>query len=289
MIGPAAVDLRPCTQQTEADPPSTDSKPGGLVAELLLSLPDLVGIAVAMAITTAIGLLVYLVSYKLISKYQSNDLKDPTSSLFRLVGVLISLMLSLAFADVILQMRAIQNAMGREAVAIADTYNDLKSFDPEVTRETRALLIRYTQSVIDHDWPALADDRLSDQTRVLKRELADRVMKLEPATPKQEMLWSLIVADMDAISDHRLTRLDNALAEPPIFTYVVMFGFLVTMACFGAYRPQGPLVAMASLYTAFIGFVLYLVLALSDPYQGGFSVHTTTFERLVERLQIDIA
>ena len=78
--------------------------------ELLLSLPDIVGAAVAMVIAAVLGLAVYLIAYKLISKYQSDELKDPTSSLFRVVGMLVSLMLSLAFADVILQMRAIENA-----------------------------------------------------------------------------------------------------------------------------------------------------------------------------------
>ncbi len=257
------------------------------MTEFLLSLPDVVGAAVATAITTVVGLLVYFVAHRLISKYQREDLKDPTSSLFRLVGVLVSLMLSLAFADVIIQFRAIQNALGREAVAISDTFHDLQSYDAKGTRELRAQLIRYAKSVVDDDWPALADDRLSERTGVLKRDLVKRVMRMQPATPEQEKLWSLIVADVDAMSDHRLTRLDNALAEPPIFVYVVMFGFLVTMACFGSYRPQGPLVALVSLYTAFIGFVVYLVLALSDPYQGAFSVDPTVIERLVVSLEAE--
>ncbi len=257
------------------------------MTEYLLSLPDVIGAAVAMAITTFVGLLVYFAAHKLISKHQREDLKDPTSSLFRLVGVLVSLMLSLAFADVIIQFRAIQNALGREAVAISDTFYDLQSYDAESTRELRVLLIRYAESVVEDDWPALADDRLSDRTRALKRDLVNRVMRMNPATPEQEKLWSLIVADVDAMSDHRLNRLDNALAEPPIFVYVVMFGFLVTMACFGAYRPQGPLVALVSLYTAFIGFVLYLVLALSDPYQGAFSVEPTVLERLIADLEAE--
>ena len=84
--------------------------------ELLLALPDIVGAAVAMVIAAVLGLAVYLTAYKLISKHQSDELKDPTSSLFRVVGMLVSLMLSLAFADVILQMRVIENAIERAVV-----------------------------------------------------------------------------------------------------------------------------------------------------------------------------
>ena len=83
-------------------------------------------------------------------------------------------------------------------------------------------------------------------------------MELQPATEVQKQLWYRILADLDEISDYRLIRLDNALATPPIYIYVIFFGFLVTMACFGAYRPQVPLVALLSLYTVFVGLVLYI-------------------------------
>ena len=71
------------------------------------------------------------------------------------------------------------------------------------------------------------------------------------------------------------------MAQPPIFVHIVVFGFLVTMACFGAYRPQGPLVGLISLYTLFIGFVL-------DPFQGAFGIAPTAFEHLLETLRADM-
>lgn len=88
--------------------------------------------------------------------------------------------------------------------------------------------------------------------------------------------------------EYRLIRLDNALAKPPVYIYIIIFGFLITMACFGAYRPQGPLVALVSFYTVFVGLVLYLILALSDPFQGGIGVEPTTFEHLLKMLRAGI-
>ena len=125
--------------------------------EFVLSLPEWVGVAAAMIAATVIGLAVYFAAYRLISKYQEEELKDPMSSLFRVVGVLVGLMLSLAFSDVITQMTGIQNAVQREAVAISDAFYDLEQFDIEKTQEARKVLIEYTQAIIDDDWPALAD------------------------------------------------------------------------------------------------------------------------------------
>jgi hypothetical protein len=247
-----------------------------------------VGIGVAVVLATVVGLVVYFVSYKFISRYQRDELRDSTSSLFRVVGMLVSLMLSLAFSEVIVQLKAIQSAVQREAVAISDMFDCLQRFDVESTREMRTILVDYTQAVIDDDWPALANDRLGQRAGALKDQFTDRVMELEPATAIQKQLLSRILADLDTASDYRLIRLDNALAEPPVFIYVVFFGFLITMACFGTYRPQVPLVVLVSLYTIFVGFMLYLILALSDPFQSGIGVGPTTFEHLVEKLQSGI-
>jgi hypothetical protein len=117
------------------------------------------------------GLVVYLVFYKFISKYQSYDLKDPNTSLFRVVGLLVSLMLSLAFSEVITEVRVIRNSIEREAVAISDTFRNLELFDMERTQGIRTTLVEYAQAVIDDDWPALANDKLGQRTEALKNSV----------------------------------------------------------------------------------------------------------------------
>lgn len=256
--------------------------------EFILTLSTLAGSLIAMALSTMFGLSIYVVSNKLISKHPCEDLEDPTSHLFRVVGMLVSLMLSLAFAEVIVELRAVENAIEREAVAISDTFHGLEIFDIHRTREIRIALVDYTQAIIDDDWPSLSNDRLGQRAGDLNKRVLDSVMELVPATDIQKHLWSRVMDDLDAASDYRLIRLDNALAEPPVYTYVVIFGFLLTMAFFGTYQPQAPLVAFVSLYTAFIGLVLYLILAMSDPFQGEIGVAPTTFEHLVEMLRAEL-
>ena len=256
--------------------------------DVLISLPMWLGSILAMGFTTATGFVVYLASYKLIAKYKRGDLKEPTNNLFRVVGMLVSLMLALAFSEVVVQHRTTRSAVLHETAAISDISDVLKLFGNEVTREHRTILIDYAQAVIDDDWPALSKDRLSPRVGALKTQLAEGVLKLKPATSNQEKLLSHIMADIDALSDYRVVRLGSALVKPPVFVYVIIFGFLVTMACFGDYQPQPPLVVLAFLYTIFVGLVLYLVLAMSDPFQGNFGVGPVPFEHLVETLQSEI-
>ena len=253
--------------------------------EFLLSLPTWVGFGVTMASTAVAGFVVYFAFYKLIQKYKREDVKEPTNNLFRVVGMLVSLMLALTFSEVITEQRTIRTAVQRETVAISDIFRVLKLFDTARTKEIRTNLINYSRAIIDDEWSALADDRLSQRVGAMKMKLAADVINLKPTNPTQKKLLSLVMADIDALSDYRVVRLDSALAKPPVYAYVIIFGFLVTMACFGAYRPQVPLVVLVSLYTVFVGLVLYLVLALSDPFQGDLGIAPTEFEYLVETLQ----
>ena len=241
-----------------------------------------------MVFTTVLGLAVYIISYKLIEKSKTVRLIEPINNLFRLVAIIVSLMLSLSFGEVITEWKAIKNAINQESVAISDTYINLKYYDSEATREIRAILIDYAQAVIDDDWPAMANDRLGQRASALKRQFTEKVIELKPATSIQKEIRSGIIADIDSLSDHRLIRLNHSMAKPPVYVLVIIFGFLVSMACFGAYQPNFPLIALFSLCTLFIGMVLYLILAMSDPFQGAIIIDPTPFEYLIEAAEFGV-
>ena len=253
-----------------------------LKLEFILSLPRWIGCAIAMVSTTLLGLVVYVISYKFNEKYKKFDLKDPIASLTRMVGIIVSLVLSLTFGEAITEWHAINNAINRETVAISDTYINLEYFDSEATREIRAVLIDYTQAIIDDDWPAMANDQIGQRASVLKRQFTEKVIELKPANSIQKEIRSGILADIDTLSDHRLIRLNHSMAKPPAYVLVIILGFLVSMACFGVYQPNVPFITLVSLYTFFIGMVFYLILAMSDPFQGGTILDSTSFQYLIE-------
>jgi hypothetical protein len=48
------------------------------------------------------------------------------------------------------------------------------------------------------------------------------------------------------------------------------------------------LIALSSLYTLFVGLVLYLIIALSDPFHGGMALEPNTFRLLAEVLATEL-
>jgi hypothetical protein len=190
----------------------------------------------------------------------------------------------LTFADVVLELNQIETAIEREAVMTEDIYHDLGRYNSSRARRAQALLVDYVHAVIDHDWPALANDKLSEEARELFAQLENEVLHLEDDTELQEILRSRIISDVDLISDLRLVRLEQALAKPPLFLVVVVFGFLVTMVCFGAHQPSRRTVTLLSLYTLLIGLVIYLILAYSDPFQGATGIEPVSLEYVLEQI-----
>jgi hypothetical protein len=162
----------------------------------------------------------------------------------------------------------IRKAINKEASAISEIHHNLMRIGKDESSSTRKLLSDYTESVINDEWAPMAHDKLSDRTDKLLRSVEGALLEMEPNTPRRQILLPHIFSDMDKVSDYRLSRLQHAQSRPPYVLYAVLLGYLATMACFGVYRPRPALVGLISRYTTFVGIVIYLVLAMSQPFQG---------------------
>ena len=257
--------------------------------DFLLSLPTLPGCLLFMALMAVIGLAVYYLTNRLHTRRQTEEalkeIKDATDNLFRVVGWLFTLLLSLTFTDVVSELAVTETAVENEAAALVDVHHNLRRFGLEETLQIRSLLVDYTRAVIDDDWPALASDRLSQRGDALLRQLGDTVMELETNNATQEVVHSLLIADLDRISDYRISRAQQAREKTSHVLIVVVLGYLVTMVYFGIYQPRRELVGLLALYTLFVGVIIYMILAMGDPFRGALSVDPVPMEYTLETIQ----
>ena len=75
--------------------------------EQLLYLPTLAGALLLMVLTTLVGLFCYYLAHRMFARTESKDTRRAAKYLFRAIGILVSLFLSLTFADVVLEMNQI--------------------------------------------------------------------------------------------------------------------------------------------------------------------------------------
>ena len=225
-----------------------------------------------MALTTVLGLGAYAITTHIYSRYESEDtirvLREATGNLMRVAGWLLCLLLSMTFANVLGELIVTKTAIVNEAVSILDVHHDLRRFGLEKTDETHAALVDYVQSIIDEEWPALGDRRLSERTEASLRKFEDAILDLEATDSRQKSVQSRLYADMDLMSGYRMSRLQQAREPAPFTLGIVFFGYLITMVFFGVYPISRAMVVSLSLFTCFVGVIIYVILMMSNPFKG---------------------
>ena len=196
---------------------------------------------------------------------------------------ILGLVLSTAFGRVINDWGDIEAAINEEVAAMSDTIGALALYGSPDALATRDTVLVYATDVVDDDWPALADNRLGERADASFRQLVVEVLGLTPENQVQQDLRARILDDVDAMSDARQDRLSAALAQPRVFYMLSFLAFLVTMALFGVYKYRPTLVVLLLFYAGFIGLMLYLVLALSDPFQGVLGIDPDQITEVIER------
>lgn len=255
------------------------------VIEALLSLPIALSSLSFMVLVSAAGLLVWVATFRLHARLEAPEavkaMEGATGNLLRVVGWLFTLLLSLTFTNVVVERNAAENAVEGEAKAILDVHHGLRRLELADTR-IQTLLVEYTRTVVEDEWPALEQKRLSERADEVLRQMEDGVLGIEATSPMQKTMLSRLVADMDMMSDHRMSRLVQAREEPTVVVFVAFFGYLASMAYFGIYAPRPILVGLISLYTAFVGVSIYLVLAMGHPFLGPTAIDAAPLEYALE-------
>ena len=253
-----------------------------------MSLPPVVSFLLFVGLTMVIGLAVQILTYRLHARLdpdERQEIEGAIGNLFRVAGWLFTLVLSLTFTDVIRDRLVTETAVEKEAAAISEVHTNLRLFGIEETAEAREHLADYARSVIEDDWPALARGRPSERTGEVTHQLLLSTLALEPTDAAQEALRSRLFTDLDLLSDHRKTRVTQSREQPPAALTIVYLGYLVTMVYFGVYRPRRALLALLSLYTVFVGATIYLIIEVSQPFQGGTAVTTEPIEYVLEAMK----
>lgn len=257
-----------------------------LMLDALLNLPALLGCLILMITFVVVGQAIRVASQKILFQDKQEALQDATRTVFLAVNLILGLFLSLSLNSVVDELRQIQDDVQREAVAISDVYNGLGIFDTASAGEIQLLLIEYTKALIVEDWPSLAKDRLADRPEVLLRKIWSTFPVLNTGSNKESFYFTRIGEDLDSLSNYRLARLHHALGHPPFFLLIVVFGMVVVTVCLGLYRASRALIFLVSLYLSFVGLVVYLILALSDPFGGVMSVAPTSLEYVLEEMLV---
>ena len=154
---------------------------------------------------------------------------------------------------------------------------------PDAQREpVQVLATQYVSNMLNQEWPAMAELKVSPASSDTFRKLWGVVTKGDIASPTEQLFRDHVLTEMSQMTEHRRLRRLQVYADlPRILWDVLIFGAVVTLvsAClFGSSDFKLHFVQVAAL-SLLISLVLVAIADINGPFQGAVHVTSGAFER----------
>ena len=200
---------------------------------------------------------------------------------FGAAGTLYSIIAGLLVFGVWSAFDAASGYVAQEASTLTSVAHNVHEF-PEPQRELAQNAIRaYTISVLNDEWPALADEEGSAETERALSNIFRVFGPMEPA-PDWSDQYSVAYGELNDVVKLREARIDNSRAPlPPIYWFLLISGgsLLLVYLAFSYTENRLIHVIAVSLMGSMLGIVCFLLLEVSQPFRGSISVSKDPFER----------
>jgi hypothetical protein len=245
---------------------------------MLISLNPVISTLISMVVVVLLGFIPYFLGRRLFRKHINKTTQNAAVILYRSVGILLGLMLSMNFVDTRSEYVKIQSSVELEAKEIEELKNDLERFGTDEAEQLVVSLFEYTNHVIEEEWPQLAKGRQSEKAQDLFLKIETGILQLEANLPYQKTLKNRLIKDIDEVSDHRHTRVFAGNVTMSWFLTVVFIGFLISAFLLCVHPAKALTLLFIASYSAFIGIVIYSIIALNHPFQGLTHVSVKPFQ-----------
>jgi hypothetical protein len=181
-------------------------------------------------------------------------------------GLLVGLLAVAAYQNA----DAVERSAFREAAALATLYDGMDSYPEPLRSETKALLRDYALYVIHKGWPAHADGVILNGGANRVSALRNRLSAFEPESAAQEIVHREMFGAFQDFTLERQARLSGVLTKiPPVLWYALLAGAAVNIILLIMLKVRPlPHLVLGGLASFFLGVMLFVVVALDDPFRG---------------------
>ena len=246
----------------------------------------LIGLVTFGGLAVAVWFCGYWISHRWIvgPRVDSTTINNSVGQLIRVCGALLAFLVALTFTRVSENREQLKDNMEVETAQLRDIYHDAGRLG-EGASQLRDVLSQYVRSLHEDEWPALTENIRSEKTEALFQQMEEATLGLDCSSPAEEMLRDRILQDLDEISDFRQERLYKSESSLPGFFFLVSFGYLIVAMFMGAYALNRTNVILMAMGAAFVGSVLYLIVAMSNPFSGPLPLEPKAFLDLGHQFQ----
>lgn len=156
--------------------------------------------------------------------------------------------------------------------------------DAEVAK-ARPLLRAYATSLVKDEWPIMLKDQRHDNTARTFAELSRRILEINPATERQNLVLAELFKTLDTMADVRAQRLSIVTIRlPSLYWWVVTLAIAMLLFVSSSIQQTSfrrtILCAQAAVVGGFLGFVFIM----DQPFRGETAIQPDAIVKSIERM-----
>lgn len=214
---------------------------------------------------------------------------DVAGFVFAVLGVIYAVLIGFLVIVVWEQFVTAQETADQEANDLAGVAFLARQIPDPLGQQIQDLSIQYAHSVIDEEWPLMANGEESAHTEsLLEQQLRPLVDGMNPQNPKEQVVYDQELTRFHDLSNARRLRLLESHGElDPVLWTALLIGGIVVFAytyLYGIANGWAHAAMIAALVITIAG-MLFVIEAINRPFTGDVRVQPTALENVLNELR----
>jgi hypothetical protein len=214
-----------------------------------------------------------------------------SGSMLQAIMVFYGLAVALIAVSVFETYSDVSEIVSTEASELGALYRDASSY-PEPTRQQLQSELRdYARYVIDTAWPAQRTGQVALHGVAMLNRFQATMTGFEPTTEGQRALHAEALRAYNQLVEARSLRIDAAANTglPGMLWFVVLAGAAIGLAATFFFKVEDARLhaAMVALLAAFIGLVIFMILAFDRPFRGDLGLEPDAYQQVYDVVMQD--
>lgn len=176
----------------------------------------------------------------------------------------------------------------QEANQLNDLARMAEGFSDAPRQRLLSAMRAYAESAVNDEWPTMAHGDHSPRTQAAIDDLWHAYLEVDPQTNRDNALYEESLSHLNEMSASRRLRLYASRDDlPSVIQFLLWGGGLITIAFtyfFGVKSVRSQALMTAAL-AGVIAFILFLILALDNPFHGYVRVSSEPLQHVLGRIQ----
>jgi len=218
------------------------------------------------------------------SQTHANELIGQALSVF---AVLFGLLLGMLSISTYQSAAEVERHVLDEGANILALYHNASAYEEPFRSELKSTLREYVTYVIDDAWPLQQQGKLPQEGGARMKKIFDVIFGFSPETKVQENLQTDTVGLFAKMRDARYHRLGGLVGRiPDLMWALVWIGAISVLTLILLLDMKFALHILLSGFVAFfLGVVIYLLIALDNPFRGEVGVSADVFREVLSTMK----